>query len=244
MLVAVLVVLTVFAGALTRATFGFGEAVVAMPVLALLPLSLHTAASLMGLAGLTVALLSTAGRSRQIDAAALVRLAAGTVLGLPLGLALMLYVPTAVTEVVLGGLLIVYGLYGLLPAPSPGRPGLRWAYPVGVLAGALGSAFNFNGVPVAVYGTLRRWRPAVFRGTLQAHFVISGALVVTAQAVGGMWTGRLPGLFAVSLPAIGLATWGGHRLHRRIPAARFVRYVYVLVAALGAALVLRAATGG
>src|SRR6185312_538338 len=51
----VAVVVVVFAGALMRATFGFGEAVVSMPLLALLPMSLHTSISLIGLAGLTVA---------------------------------------------------------------------------------------------------------------------------------------------------------------------------------------------
>ncbi|HET9076008.1 MAG TPA: sulfite exporter TauE/SafE family protein [Acidimicrobiales bacterium] len=249
MLVAGLVVAAVFVGALTRATFGFGEAVVAMPLLALLPVSLHTAASLVGLAGLTVAVLSTASRSRQVDAAALVRLSVGTVVGIPLGLALLLYVPVGLTTVALGVFLALYALYGLLPAPAPapapapGQAGLGWAYPAGVLAGALGSAYNFNGVPVVVYGTLRRWGPARFRGTLQAHFVVSGVFVVAAQALGGVWTPALPRLFGASLPAIAAATWLGHRLHRRIPAERFTRFVYMLVLVLGLLLIARVATG-
>ncbi len=243
MLVAGLVVSAVFVGALTRATFGFGEAVVAMPLLALLPVSLHTAASLVGLAGLTVAVLSTASRSRQIDGRALWRLSVGTVVGIPLGLALLLYVPAGVTATALGGFLALYGVYGLLPAPAPGRAGLAWAYPAGLLAGALGSAYNFNGVPVVVYGTLRGWRPAQFRGTLQAHFIVSGVFVVAAQALGGVWTPALPRLFGLSLPAIAAATWLGHRLHARIPAERFARLVYALVLLLGLLLVARAAFG-
>lgn len=243
MLLTGLVVAAVFVGALTRATFGFGEAVVAMPLLALFPLSLRTSASLIGLVGLTVAVLSTASRSRQVDKAALLRLSVGTVLGLPLGLVLLLYVPERVTAAALGGFLVLYAGYGLVPTPTPERAGLRWAYPTGMLAGALGSAYNFNGVPVVVYGMLRRWRPAVFRGTLQAHFVVSGVFVVSAQALGGVWTAALPRLFAFSLPAIGLATWCGHRLHRRIPAERFARYVHVLVLALGLLLVVRTIAG-
>lgn len=243
MLVAGLVVSAVFVGALTRATFGFGEAVVAMPLLALLPVSLHTAASLVGLAGLTVAVLSTATRSRQVDVAALVRLSVGTVVGIPLGLGLLLYVPARFAITALGVLLALYAVYGLLPASTPGRAGLAWAYPVGLLAGALGSAYNFNGVPVVVYGTLRGWRPAQFRGTMQAHFVVSGMLVVTAQALGGVWTSALPRLFGASLPAIGMATWLGHRLHSRIPAERFARLVYLLVLALGLILLTRVALG-
>jgi hypothetical protein len=56
-----LVVLVVLVGALTRATFGFGEAVVAMPLLPLLPIGLPTAASQMGLVGVTIAVVSVLG---------------------------------------------------------------------------------------------------------------------------------------------------------------------------------------
>lgn len=237
-------VLAVFVGALTRATFGFGEAVVSMPLLALLPISLHTSASLIGLAGLTVALLSLAGRSGEVDRHAFLRLCAGTVLGIPWGIALLLLVPQPVTSTILGCALVLYAAWSLRPSTvATGRavaPG--WAaYPTGVLAGALGSAYNFNGVPVVVFGTLRRWPPARFRGTLQAHFLFSGVLVVGGQALGGAWTPDLPLLFALSLPGLALATWVGHRLHARIPAHRFERYVFVLVLVLGLVLALRGA---
>lgn len=167
-----LVIGAVFAGALTRATFGFGEAVVSMPILALLPVSLHTSASLIGLAGLTVAALSLAGRSREIgsiDRSALLRLCVGTVLGVPLGIAVLRLVPRTVTSIVLGGSLVIYAAYSLAPSTTKRRIGVAWAYPTGFAAGAPGSAYNFNGVPVVVFGSLRRWPPAAFRGTLQAR---------------------------------------------------------------------------
>ena len=236
-----LVVAAVFAGALTRATFGFGEAVVSMPLLALLPLSLHTSASLVGLAGLTVAVLSLAGRNRDVDRHAFLRLCVGTVVGIPLGIALLVLVPEPVTSTVLGACLVVYAAWSLRPAPVTLTVAPGWAYPTGLLAGALGSAYNFNGVPVVVFGTLRRWSPSRFRGTLQAHFLFSGVLVVAGQALGGAWTADLPLLFALCLPALALATWAGHRLHARIPAHRFERYVFLLVLALGVVLTARGA---
>ena len=233
-----LVVVVVFVGALTRSTFGFGEAVVSMPLLALLPVSLHTSASLVGLAGLTVAALSLTSRSREVDTHAFLRLSIGTVLGIPLGIALLLLVPESVTSAVLGLFLVLYGAYSLGPSPEARvAPGL--AYPTGVLAGALGSAYNFNGVPVVVFGTMRGWSPRRFRGTLQAHFLFSGFLVVSGQALGGIWTPELPRLFVLSLPAVVLATWAGHLLHARIPAHRFERYVYALVLVLGLVLTVR-----
>jgi len=61
------VITVVFLGALTRTAFGFGEAVVSMPLLTLLPISLHTAVSLMGFVGLTVALVAVGTGWRHID---------------------------------------------------------------------------------------------------------------------------------------------------------------------------------
>jgi uncharacterized membrane protein YfcA len=173
---------------------------------------------------------------------AFVRLSVGTVLGIPLGVALILLVPASVTSTVLGVFLVLYGVWALNRSTVVATAGPSWAYPTGVMAGALGAAYNFNGVPVVVFGTMRRWSPARFRGTLQAHFLFSGVLVVAGQALGGVWTAELPTLFALSLPAVGLATWAGHALHARIPAARFERYVYLLVLALGVVLAVRGAT--
>ena len=243
-MIVALVIAAVFLGALTRATFGFGEAVVSMPLLALLPLSLRTSASLIGLAGLAVAAFSLAGRSREVDRRALSRLCVGTVLGAPLGIAVLQLVPRAVTSVVLGVSLVLYAAYSLAQRATGQRINVTWAYPTGFLAGALGSAYNFTGVPVVVFGSLRRWPPAQFRGTLQAHFLFAGVLVVAAQAVGGVWTSQLPALLASCLPAVVVATWAGHRLHRRIPAHRFERLVHVLVLALGLVLIVKVAASG
>ena len=241
----VLVVMVVFAGALTRATFGFGEALVAMPLLALLPLGLPTAAALMGLVGLTIAGVGMLGTTRSVDRDVLLRLLVGTLAGIPLGLALVLLVPASVAGLVLGVFLAGYGAYGLMSRATSSEPaGVHWAWPVGVVAGGLGSAYSFHGVPVVVYGTRRGWSPAVFRDTLQAFFLVSGLLVVSGQAIGGLWSGRLLVLFAASVPALAVAIVLGRALHARIPATRFHRYVHLLVLVLGLVLVVRSAVAG
>lgn len=240
----ILVIAAVFVGALMRATFGFGEAVVSMPLLALLPIELHTAISLIGLAGLTVAGITVSSGWRHIDRPILIRLAITTVIGIPVGLVLIKIVPAVVITMALGIFLITYGAYSLVKpilfkttqAPMLNRP--AWSLPFGFAAGMLGSAYNFNGVPVVVYGTMRRWNPERFRGMLQAHFLISGILIVSGQALGGLWSKDLFMLFGLSLPAIGLATLLGVFLHRRIPSRKFERYVFILIVFLGALLVV------
>jgi len=235
----ILILAVVFIGALVRATFGFGEALVSMPLLALLPIDLHTSISLIGLAGLTVALFTAISGWRYIDRPALVRLVIGALIGIPIGIFLVVKVPASIITLGLGIFLIVYGTYSfvkLLVSKSNINPKLRskfWSLPVGIASGIMGSAYNSHGVPVVIYGTLRRWEPSRFRGTLQAHFLISGIFIVIGQALGGLWTKDLFVLYGLSLPFVIIATLLGIFLHRRISNQKFERYVFLLIILLG-----------
>ena len=172
-----LVIAAVFVGALSRATFGFGEAVVSMPLLALLPIDLHTSISLIGLAGLTVASFTVISGWQYIDRPALICLVIGALIGIPAGLVLVIKLPASIVTLALGIFLILYGSYSFLRfylSTNEVKSRLNanfWAFPVGIISGIMGSAYNSHGVPVVVYGTLRRWEPRRFRGTLQAHFL-------------------------------------------------------------------------
>ncbi|HEY4385191.1 MAG TPA: sulfite exporter TauE/SafE family protein [Ktedonobacteraceae bacterium] len=243
----ILVVAVVFAGALMRATFGFGEAVISMPLLALLPISLHTSISLIGLAGLTVAGMTITSGWRHIDRSTLIWLSVATILGIPVGLALVKFAPADIVTRTLGIFLIVYSVYSLIRniiIQTPASSWLSnkgWIVPFGFAAGVLGSAYNVTGIPVVVYGTLRRWNQARFHGTLQAHFLVAGIFVVIGQALGGLWTANLFMLYGLSLPAIIIATLLGMFLHRHIPTEKFKQYVFLVIAVLGVLLLVNPA---
>lgn len=235
-----------FCGALTRSTFAFGEAVVAMPLLAMLPIGLHTAVPLVGLVGLSVALITMVFRGwRNIVRTELVPLATASLLGVPVGLILLRTMPAGPVLAALGAVLVLYGGYSLaqeLAVVRTARPGLstqRWAPAFGFLSGLLGSAYNFNGAPVAVYGSLRGWDPERFRGTLQTHFLVTGLLIVAGQGLSGLWTADVVKLYLLSTPIIALAVVVGAWLRQRLPVAPFRRYVLGLIMVLGALMLVK-----
>ncbi len=239
------VVTVVFLGALTRMTFGFGEAVLSMPLLTLLPISLHTAVSLMGFVGLTVAILAVVTGWRHIDRTALIPLVLAALVGIPVGLVMVTFIPTTAITGLLGAVLIIYGIYSLTQRSfilkDTRSRGIhqRWGLLFGFASGVFGSAYNFNGVPVAIYGSLRGWLPNKFRSTMQAYFLISGTLIVAGQGVSGLWTADVFTLYGFSLPAIAAATIVGTILHRNIPTSKFQRYVFLLITALGTLLLVK-----
>lgn len=174
--IVILAVSAVFLGALMRAVFGFGDSVVSMPLLALLPLDLKTSIALVGLTGFSVAVLAILSGWENVDLPVLKQLSIGTLIGIPIGLLLVTFASQSIITFILGIFLIFYGTYSLTKERTEkfqkyswvDRP--IWVIFFGFMSGTLGSAYNMNGIPIVVYGTMRKWKPIVFRESLQAHF--------------------------------------------------------------------------
>lgn len=239
------IVIAVFLGTLTRTLFGFGEAVVSMPLLALLPLNLPTAIALMGLVSLTVAAVTVSTGWRHILRQELMPVIMAALLGIPVGLWIVASIPTILVTRLLGVALVVYAVYSWLQARHASHAQQRqiarplWGMVLGFASGVFGSAYNFTGIPVAIYGSLRGWQPRNFRSTLQAYFLVIGTLIVAGQGMSGMWTLWMGRLYLFSLPAIAAAVIVGTKCQKYIPPAKFHRYVFLLVGALGSLLLVK-----
>ncbi|NET10063.1 MAG: sulfite exporter TauE/SafE family protein, partial [Symploca sp. SIO2B6] len=123
------------------ATFGFGSALVAMPLLAPL-LGIKTAAPFFNLIGSTSTIILVLLNWRQIILRAAWHLFAGTLVGIPLGIFLTRTLPEPLVVGVLGIILILFGLYRYVDAPLPKLRHPGWGYSLGFIAGILGGAYN------------------------------------------------------------------------------------------------------
>src|SRR4051794_18399963 len=152
------VVAVVFLATLVRSAFGFGEALVAVPLLALL-IPVEVATPLAVLFSITVAAVIIVQDWHQVHFPSAWRLVLATLPGIPLGLLLLTVVPEGVVKAVLAVVIIAFSAYCL------GRGGRfelrsdRSAWLFGFGAGILGGAYGMNGPPLVVYGALRRWSP-------------------------------------------------------------------------------------
>lgn len=244
MMTLVIVVLIVLLGAFTRTVFGFGEALVTMPLLALVAFDLKSTTALIGALGLIVAIPAVVQHRRQIDIAIVRRLVIGSLLGVPVGIALMTYVPTVIVLRTLAGFLIIYGSYNLyqlqqhrvqkqhLKAPS-------WDYLAGVISGVMGSSYNSHGVPVVIYGTLKKWPVSELHGILQAHFVCVGTVVVISHLLAGFWTRQVVQLLGISLPLLLIVIPLGNWVSAKIDSQTMVRYIYDLLIVFGGLLLYK-----
>lgn len=229
--------LILFIAALIRSTFGFGDALIAMPLLTLL-IGIQTATPVVAFMSTTIATTIVWGSWRDVDLKAAWRLIVSSLLGIPFGLLLLTHAPEQLVKGILGILLILFGLYNLIQSRLLTLPQQRWAYLFGFIAGVLGGAYNTNGPPVVIYGTLRQWLPGRFRATLQGYFLPTGALILVGHGLGGLWTSQVVQLSGLALPLILLAIFGGGKLNRRISPGRFDRFIYMALVILGGMLLV------
>ena len=229
----------IFVAALVRSALGFGDAVIAMPLLAMV-VGLKTATPLVAFMGPTISLLILARSWKGGDMKAAARLIAASLLGIPLGIYGLARLPEEPLKIALGALILLYGVFGLA------RPGTRirnekaWLpWLVGWTAGVLGGAYNTNGPPVVAYGMLRGWPPDRFRATLQGYFLPTGLMILAGHGLAGMWTGEVVKIYLYSLPAIGLGVVLGRLVNRKLTQNVFTKLVYIFLVLMGAILLAR-----
>jgi len=228
-----------FVAAFIRSALGFGDAVVAMPLLAM-ALGLRTATPLVAFVGPTISLLILARDWRRVEFRTAGRLIAATLLGIPVGIYGLARLPETPLKIALGSIILLYGVFGLA------RPGTRLkrekpAFPwlVGWSAGVLGGAYNTNGPPIVAYGMLRGWPPESFRATLQGYFLPTGLAILAGHGLAGLWTGTVLKTYLYSLPAVVLGVLLGGLLNKKLTHAVFAKLVYVSLAVMGAIMLLR-----
>jgi uncharacterized membrane protein YfcA len=217
--------LIIFIATVFRTAFGFGEALIAVPLLSLL-LPVKVAAPVAVLASILIALVAVIREHQHIHVSSAKRLLLATVFGLPIGLLILRYAPEGVTKGILGIFLLAFSVFSILKPNVFVLANDRLIWLFGFLAGITGGSYGMNGPPLAIYGAARGWSPHQFRATLQAYFLPASIFGMIGYYFSGVWTREVTLLFACSLPAIVIGIVFGNMLTRTMDKGRFNRFLY------------------
>jgi uncharacterized membrane protein YfcA len=231
------IVVVLFFAALCRSTFGFGDALVAMPLLSML-VGVRVATPLVALMSVVIAIAILVNDWRKVEFRACIPLVMATAIGIPIGIAYLKGVNESTIKTVLGILIIGFGSYELMVRRSSNIISAKWAWPLGVIAGILGGAYNTCGPPVVIFGRLRQWDAASFRATMQGYFLPTSILLAVFHGLGGLWNQQLLWNFGAAIPVVIFAILIGRRLNSRFETEKFYRAIYVILIVLGAWLVV------
>ncbi len=242
----------VFIATLIRSAFGFGEALVAVPLLAFF-IPLKIAAPFAVLLSITIAGIVVVQDWEKIHFRSTVWLVLSTFLGIPLGVLLLAGSHQSIVKAALAAIIIAFSVYSLVSMKAGQKNGWSppalendsrgWLMGCGFLAGVLGGAYGMNGPPLVVYGTMRRWSAQHFRATLQGYFLPASLVGMAGYWLAGLWTPMVTHYFLLSLPVMLPAVWLGRVINHRMRGEAFLGYVYMGLAAIGAILLLQAIHG-
>jgi uncharacterized membrane protein YfcA len=224
-----LVVVVIFFSSTIRSTFGFGNALIAMPLLVLL-IGVKAASPLVALAGSVISILMLVRGWRDLQWKETLALLAASLPGMPLGLLLLTSVPESIVKIILGLILIGFGLYNLSGIRLPNLRS-RWLFfPFGFLAGILGGAYNTNGPPIVIFAVFRGWTKDQFRASLQGFFLISNLLIIAGHGLSGLWTSEILYYFLASILPVWLAVYLGGKWSKKFSQEVFNKIInYFLI---------------
>lgn len=226
-----------------RSAIGFGDALLAIPLLALrMPLRQVVPFEL--LLSITVATLIVVQDWKKVHLRSAGWLLLPTLAGLPLGMLLLTRARENPTKLVLALVIIAFAAYSLFARNAPALRSERriWMLLCGFCGGVLGGAYGMSGPPVVIYGSLRRWQPQQFRATLQSYFLPFGLFTVVAYWIAGLWVRAVLRYYLLTLPVALLALLLGRALHLRLRGDTFLRYVYVALGGIGVMLLYQVVT--
>lgn len=228
----------IFGGSLVQGLAGFGFALVAMPLLALM-LPMKELVPLVALSGTFLTLVLFLYLRKSFSLKKILPLLAGAVVGIPAGVFLLTRVDEKFIKLLLAGILLIYSLLSLSGRLRPRDLSHRWGYLAGFFSGLLGGAINSNGPPVIVYSSLQKWSPDEVKVTLQSFFMASGIMIVTSHGISGIITMKVIRLWGMAIPVILAGIYVGMEFYSRIDRDLFRKTVLVLLLSLAVMLLLQ-----
>jgi uncharacterized membrane protein YfcA len=234
---AVHVLIVLFVATLFRSAFGFGEALIAVPLLALF-IPLKVAAPLAVLVSITIAAVVVAQDWRKIHLRSTGWLVGSTLFGIPVGLLLLTSSHQKAVKIALGIFIVAFSVYSLLGRRPPElkTDSKAWLLGCGFAAGVIGGAYGMNGPPLVIYGAMRRWSAQHFRATLQAYFLPASVIGMFGYWLAGLWVPAVTHYYLLCLPVLLPAVWLGRVVNHRLHGDAFLKYVYVGLAGIGVVL--------
>lgn len=234
----------IFIATVFRSAFGFGESLVAVPLLALW-VPLNIAVPLSVLVSISIAFVVVVQDWKKIHFRSAGGLILFTLIGIPLGLLLLVNSDERVVKAVLGIIIILFSAYSLIgKQPKELKTdNLAWMFGCGLFAGVLGGAYGLNGPPLVIYGAKRRWSAQHFRATLQGYFLVASIVGMIGYWLTGLLVPLVLHYYLLCLPVTLPAVFIGRAINHRLPGESFFKYVYMVLLAIGLFLLIRALIG-
>lgn len=238
------ILLIIFIATIFRSAFGFGESLVAVPLLALW-LPLNIAVPLSVLVSVAIAGVVVVQDWKKIHFRSAGGLILFTLMGIPLGLLMLTHTDERIVKAALGLIIVAFSLYLLIgkQLSELKKDNLAWLFGCGLFAGILGGAYGLNGPPLVIYGAKRRWSAQHFRATMQGYFLVASLVGIIGYWFAGLLVPIVFRYFLYSIPVMLPAVFIGRAINHRLSGVKFFKFVYMALLGIGLFLLVKPFTG-
>lgn len=238
-----LFVAVVLCAAYVQTVSGFALGLIAMGAVGVLHLApIPFAALVISVLSLVNVATALRGRTADIRRATLTVSALAMVPMVLVGLAVLHWLESRSVEALrnlLGGFILVGGLLLMLRPHPRAAPAPRWMAAFwGAVAGLFGGLFSTAGPPIVFHLYREPIGIPAIRATLLAFFAAATLTRLTATGASGSITRDVLLWALVATPAVLAGTWAGRRYPPHVPDLAMRRFAFVLLAALGGALLI------
>jgi uncharacterized protein len=223
----VLAGLIVALGAAAQAASGFGFALLAVPLLAIL-VGAKTAVVMTAVVSLGLQLTMALRDHAAIRRPTIVTMTIAALVGMPLGLLVLDHVNEQTLTVAIA--VTVLGFTLLLARSVRVPAGVTTDAVAGFASGTISTSTGTSGPPLVIALHAREMVPVAFRATLAAQFLIQGTISVVAFALVGRVTSEIGRLTLASLPGLAVGWLTGQYVFSRLDPGRFRRVVLAMLA--------------
>ena len=203
-------------GGFVRGFSGFGFALAAVPVLTLALAPAEAVPAVLPLE-ILLGLATVPGQRRHVSWPALRWLVAGTLVGTPLGLAVLANAPAPAMRVVLGMVVLVAVAILWRRPEFPGLLRPHWLCLSGFTSGCLNGGTAMSGPPAIIALLGSPLAPHAARATLMAFIAASATLAATIAFVNGLYGGRSMAATLIMAPTGAVGGWAGALAFGRLP---------------------------
>jgi uncharacterized protein len=205
--------------AFTLSFIGFGFAVVAVPLLALvLPVKLAVGVSFPFIAAMV--LYNTWRYGRPVDWKILWPLLAGCILAMPLGFLSLNLFPESTMKKALAVFIALAVVSGKLARgrllPGQGGASPWWGGLMGIISGWFNGAYTTGGPPAILYFLTTTDNPSKIKGLIGVYYVLNMTVLGVLYAMGGVLTGQSLSISLKYSPAVIIGAWIGNFAFKRI----------------------------
>ena len=223
-----------FFTSLVYSTFGFGFAMISIPLLSLV-LAPKTAIPLSLLMGLGIGFYLVITSYKDIKPKQILYLLIGSAMGVPFGVFTLKNTSPEILEIAINAVIITSAII-LFLKQSKNIISINTkliTILIGFLSGFLGASTGISGPPVILYGLNQKWEKKIFRSNLLTYFVIWGIYTNISYFLIGLvdfatfFKYIIPSLIGLIFGAI-----SGKALCKIIPQEKYHKICWILIMAL------------